>query len=69
MKSHPADEERSRYLELCAELTERAAQMRNFGMKPGNSWLAKAELAKLSLLINELESSLETIKLADASPD
>jgi hypothetical protein len=61
----PADEARGRYLELCDELMHRTQSVRNYAMKPGNVWLARAELAKISGLISELESRLDEIKQAD----
>lgn len=60
-----ADDYRAEYLSLCEELTDRVAAMRNYGMKPGNAWLAKAELAKITSLITDIEQLLEQIKQAD----
>ena len=60
-----ADDYRAKYLELCEELMERTAAMRNYGMKPGNAWLAKAELSKISSLVTDIEQLLEEIKQAD----
>lgn len=60
-----ADEQRATYLNMCEELMDRASAMRSYGMKPGNAWLAKAELAKIGGLITELEAALEDIKQSD----
>ena len=61
------DDPRQRYLEMCQELNEHANLARNYAMDPGSTWLAKAELVKLSGLISELESLLETIRQTDRS--
>lgn len=66
-KEQPGDEARSQYLDLCRDLENSSAAMRNHGMKPGNAWLAKAELAKIVQLTGELELILEDIKKADQS--
>jgi hypothetical protein len=61
----PADEHRASYLLLCEQLLQHGTDMRNYAMKPGNAWLARGELAKVSNLIGELESMLDKIKKAD----
>ncbi|HSX47904.1 MAG TPA: hypothetical protein VLF41_00120 [Candidatus Nanoarchaeia archaeon] len=65
MDKDKADDHRANYLGLCEELMDRVAAMRNYGMKPGNAWLAKAELAKISSLVTDIEQLLEEIKQAD----
>lgn len=59
------DPNRARYLELSEELIDLAALARNFAMKPGNAWLARAELAKASGVISDLEGVLQDIQDAD----
>ncbi len=61
----PADEYRAEYLLLCEQLFEHATDMRNYAMKPGNAWLARGELSKITTLIDDLETALDNIKLAD----
>jgi hypothetical protein len=63
--STPADEHRAEYLLLCEQLLQRTTDMRNYAMKPGNAWLARGELAKLTTLLEEVEASLDKIKAAD----
>jgi hypothetical protein len=58
---------RAEYLILCEQVIEYTQKMRNFAMKPGNAWLARGELAKISSLTGELEGLLDQIKVADAS--
>jgi hypothetical protein len=65
MKSKSSDTNRAYYLELCEKLLEHAQLMRNFAMKPGNVWLARAELGKISALVGELETILEEIHKND----
>lgn len=65
MKSHSADTNRANYLELCEKLIEHSQLMRNFAMKPGNAWLARAELGKITALVVELETTLEEIRKSD----
>lgn len=60
-----ADRLRENYLELCEQLLSRIKEMRNFGLKPGNAWLARGELAKIVSLTGDLENLLEEIKQAD----
>ena len=60
-----ADRLREEYLELCEKLLEHAKDMRNYGMKPGNAWLARSELAKIVGLTGDLESLVDEIKRAD----
>lgn len=64
-QSRPTDPLRARCLDLCQELTERAATMRDFAMSPGNAWLAKGELQHISQILSDLEQLLEEIKQAD----
>lgn len=66
-KSQPGDEERARFLELCEELAEHVRLMRNHAMKPGNVWLARGELERISGLASELDQLLEQIKSRDES--
>lgn len=60
-----ADSLREDYLELCEQLMDHAKNMRNYGMKPGNAWLARGELAKIVTITGDLENLLEEIKQAD----
>jgi hypothetical protein len=61
----PADTLRAEYLELCEKLVNYTQNMRNYAMKPGNAWLARAELAKIISLTNELDTLLDQIKELD----
>lgn len=63
--NRPSDPLRARCLDLCQELTERAAIMRDFAMSPGNAWLAKGELQQVAQIISDLEQLFEEIKQAD----
>ncbi|HSH31713.1 MAG TPA: hypothetical protein VK963_03560 [Candidatus Saccharimonadales bacterium] len=65
--SHPGDQPRAEYLQLCEDLISHIQAMRNYAMKPGNAWLAKAELAKINSLVGEAELMLEQIKRADTA--
>ncbi|MBW3538192.1 hypothetical protein KY386_01725 [Candidatus Parcubacteria bacterium] len=65
--SHPGDELRAQYLQLCEELTAHVVAMRNYAMKPGNAWLAKTELTKIVALVGDAEQVLEEVKRADAA--
>ena len=62
---HPADEARQHYLQLCEAIIEHVQAMRGLAMKPGNAWLAQAELTKISTLISELEDRLDKVKQLD----
>lgn len=61
----PADDFRAEYLQLCEQLLQHGTDMRNYAMKPGNAWLARGELSKITTLINDLEVTLDKIKAAD----
>lgn len=61
----PGDEQRARYLELSEQLMQHAQLARNHAMKPGNVWLAKAEISRISQLVSELEALLDEIKAKD----
>jgi hypothetical protein len=61
----PAEKLRGEYLQYCDDLISYTQTMRNFAMKPGNAWIARGELSKISALTGELEELLEKIKLAD----
>lgn len=63
----PAELLREEYLELCEQLLARAKDMRNYAMKPGNAWLARAELAQIISLTGDLEQLLDQIKDADTA--
>ena len=64
-KPTPADPLRAHYLELCEQLAEHAQTMRDYGLTPGNGWLARGELQQIGQLLSELEVLLEKIKKAD----
>jgi hypothetical protein len=61
----PAEEARAKYLELCSDLIEHLQAARNHGLKPGNTWIAKAELAKANGLMGEIDQLLGEIKQLD----
>jgi hypothetical protein len=65
-QSSPADEFRSQFLELCEQMIENTQDMRNYAMKPGNAWLARAELSKITTLTSDLEALIDSIKEADS---
>jgi hypothetical protein len=48
--------------DLCTELAEYAKLLRDYGTTPGNVWLARAELGKISQLCNQIEDTLQQIK-------
>jgi hypothetical protein len=60
-----SDDLRAEYLQICEQLIGNVQNMRNFAMKPGNAWLAKAEMAKINNLLAEAETLLDQIKQAD----
>ena len=64
-KPTTSDPLRAHYLELCEELAEHAKTMRDYGLTPVNSWLARGELQQIGQLLTELETLLEQIKQAD----
>jgi hypothetical protein len=63
--AQPGDELRARHLELCSEIIELIQAARNHGLKPGNAWLARSELAKAFGLLTEVDQLLNEIKLSD----
>ena len=62
----PADPLRAQMLDEISELTDRLDKLRDYGMVPGNIWLARNELGQISQLVSELEERLEEIKRQDA---
>jgi len=66
MARQPSDPLRARLLELCEEIEQRTAQLRDFATTPGNAWLAKGELQTLTTMLSDMESLLEDIKQQDA---
>ncbi len=66
MKTDPkADALRAEYLQVCEQLMNHVQSMRNYAMKPGNAWLARAELSKITGLTAEVEGLIDQIKQAD----
>lgn len=65
-KSTPADPNRTRLLELLEQLQERTNALREYGMTPGNLWLAQGEVQNITQLVNEIDLLLEDIKASDA---
>ncbi len=66
MKSlNPSDELRTQYLVLCDQLLGHIQSMRNYAMKPGNAWLARAELSKITNLTGDIEDLIDRIKETD----
>lgn len=61
----PVDPLRTRCLELCQVVEERAKTLRDYATTPRNAWLAKGELQAISQLVSDLETLLEEIKQAD----
>lgn len=66
MPKPPADPLRVQLLELTEQITDHAAQLRDFATTPGNAWLAKGELQTLTTLLSDMETLLEDIKQQDA---
>ena len=65
MPKTPVDPLRAQLLEQLQELTDRAVQLRDYAMTPGNAWLAKSELQAISQLISDLETALDDLKQQD----
>ena len=57
---------RSELLELIESLSDKTAQLRDYGTTPGNAWLAKGELQSMTLVLSDIETLLEAIKEDDA---
>ena len=65
-KKTPVDPLRARFVELTEEVETRLGKLREFGIAPGNTWLAKGELQAISMIVNDLDSLLDDIKEDDA---
>lgn len=64
-ETHPSDTLRARLLEHCEDLLSSSQAMRNYAMKPGNTWLARGELGSIQATLTEIEVLLDEIKQAD----
>lgn len=63
--THPSDPLRAKLLEQCEALLSSSQSMRNYAMKPGNTWLARGELGAIQATLYEIESLLDEIKQTD----
>lgn len=61
----PSDSLRAKLLEHCDDLLSHSQAMRNYAMKPGNTWLARGELGSIQTTLTEIEVLLDDIKQAD----
>jgi gamma-glutamylcyclotransferase (GGCT)/AIG2-like uncharacterized protein YtfP len=61
-----ADSLRAECYEWTTEATKHLKLLRDYAATPGNAWLAKGELSKISTIVGELDRMLEEIKQADA---
>ena len=59
--SKPSDKLRAECLELSATLIDHVKLLRDYATTPGNAWLAKGELSKVSTLTSELSELLEQL--------
>ncbi|HSX00952.1 MAG TPA: hypothetical protein VLF67_01805, partial [Candidatus Saccharimonas sp.] len=60
------DPHRAELQDLLSELQDRAALLRDYASTPGNTWLAKGELQRITQLVSDLEATLEAIAQNDA---
>jgi hypothetical protein len=65
MKSAHVDPNRAELLSLIQELNGHLLLVRDFAVTPGNIWLAKDSLSKVTALLTDVETTLEAIKQAD----
>lgn len=65
MAKPPADPNRAKLLELLEQLTERANALREYGMTPGNTWLARGEVQQITQVVSDIEMLLDDIKADD----
>ncbi len=61
------DDLRSHCLEVVAEIQDHLKLVRDYAVSPGDSWLARNEMSKVSTLMSDLEASIDAIKKAEQS--
>lgn len=60
-----ADSARTKLIDLCVVLDEHVKLLRDYATTPGNVWLARGELERISELSAEIDALLRAIKEAD----
>jgi hypothetical protein len=58
------DDDQRRLLELTAEIQAKLKLVRDYATTPGNVWLAKNEMSKISTMMSELDEILSSINAA-----
>ncbi len=66
MKNDILEKLRAECIELCSDTTEHIKLLRDYATTPGNAWLAKGELSKITGLVSDLDTLLEQIKRAES---
>ena len=67
MKKANQDSPQIKLQDNCDALTNHAKLLRDYALTPGNIWLARSELSRISQVVTELEQLLETIKHEEAA--